>query len=429
VPDLVLDYHRLRVPIDHPDQSVTRTKLEYPTADVSFAYLASINKTGYVSHYIWGYLVVTGNSFTDKAVWQAVQSNDYPTGVARLQNYMNDYFNFFNLGASTADHRLLKIVNATQTTLATEAVDLDAKGRGLAISCSGSTINSLRYEMLSPIDPLSLPTATATLSATDTSFASGLYGFRFLRDTYTHGGSESGSAWLKAPLSPLPPAQAILELNIEGNGRDTPFAPSLGKNLVEVSTLTGLPDFLYLEAKKYQVLRARGFTDEEMKLVFGYVPQHQVDLDSVTWGSFEFHPDKVSTIIITIVGDNPYSPGAIERQKAKAKRAFGVPKDYNEAVGLYNQLKKDYPHWLAGVHNWCYQIFGLEEFDLFQNADFYYGELLEHKTHYDQLRQVPDWEMWRRLSELRDRLSKVSVLVDERDKHLKKVDEILRKGW
>jgi hypothetical protein len=114
----------------------------------------------------------------------------------------------------------------------------------------------------------------------------------------------------------------------------------------------------------------------------------------------------------------------------KAKRVFKVPKDYNDTVALYNnQLKKDYPHWLAGKDNFAYQALGLEELDWLQNVDFYYGELIEHKTHYDQLKQVPDWEIRNKLTELIDKISKMTVLTEERDKHIAKAREILKKGW
>jgi hypothetical protein len=92
-------------------------------------------------------------------------------------------------------------------------------------------------------------------------------------------------------------------------------------------------------------------------------------------------------------------------------------------------LKRDYPHWLAGKHNWCYQIFGLEEFDWLQNVDFYYGELIEHKTHYQQLKMVSDLEIRRRLDELAKKIQSMSILIDERDKHLRKIREILARGW
>jgi D-mannonate dehydratase len=92
-------------------------------------------------------------------------------------------------------------------------------------------------------------------------------------------------------------------------------------------------------------------------------------------------------------------------------------------------LKRDYPHWLAGKDNYAYQTLGWEELDIFQNVDFYFGELVEHKTHYQQLKNVPEWELWRRLEELERRLEKVEVLTEERDKHLEKLRILKRLGW
>jgi len=176
------------------------------------------------------------------------------------------------------------------------------------------------------------------------------------------------------------------------------------------------------------MLKSNGFTDEEIQLLLGYIPQHKVDLDSVTWGAFELHP-KDSTVVITITGDNPYSSGAIERQKGKVKRVFKPPKDYSEAVALYNSLRADYPYWLAGKENFAYQTLGWEELDLMQNVDFYYGELIEHRTHYSQLKRVDDDEMRRRIEEIIGKLSKVGGLKDERDRHVGKAKEILKRGW
>ena len=433
MPDIVLDYHRLKTPIDHLDFSVTRTKLEYSTVDVSFAYLASINKVKYSSFSTSGYIVLTGDTFTDKAVWAATQVNALAIILGRYQDYRNAYYSQYNPAANKADHTLVRLSAGTATTIATEAIDIDNKGRGLAISCSGSTIKSLRYEMLSAIDPLALPAPSATISATDTTFASGSFGFRFLREINAHGGTESGSVWLKAPLTPLPQAQAILEFDVEGDGKEDPFRPSLSKNLVEISSLTSLPDFLYLESKKYQILRNRGFTDEEIQLLLGYIPQHQVDVDAVTWGTFEFRPDKATTVIVIVTGDNLYNSGAIERQKAKAKRVFKAPKDYKDAVALYRRLNREYRHWLAGKDNFAYQTLGWELLDLFQNVDFYYGELVEHRTHYEQMRQIHEHVLWHRLDELEKSLQHISgltgVLASERSDHLVKVKEIKKRGW
>jgi hypothetical protein len=239
------------------------------------------------------------------------------------------------------------------------------------------------------------------------------------------------NARLLAPVTPLPPAQAIIEVEVEGGGEE-PYRPLLSRNLVEISQLTGLPEFLYQEAKKYQILVNKGFTDDEIKLLLGYIPQHQIDLASVTWGAFEFKEDSPTNIII-ITGDNPYQQGAVERQAEQARsknlKVLRPPRNYGEAVKQYNQLKQEFTHWLAGKDNYAYQTLGLEELDLLQNVDFYHGELVEHRTHYQQLRQVQDFEMWRRLEELERRLEKVEVLAEERDKHMEKLKTIKRLGW
>jgi hypothetical protein len=317
--------------------------------------------------------------------------------------------------ASTADFALRKMVAGTLSTLGTEAVDLSGITYLQKISCSGSTIKAFRVDMTTP-----------KITVTDTSIASGLFGTGDLPNTV---GSEPVAGTLRAPASVVPQAQIIVELPVEGNGKfDDPYRPSLSKSLVEIASLIGLPDFLYAEAKKYDVLKAKGFTDDEIKTLFGYIPQHQVDLDAVTWGAFEFHPDKAPTAIVVITGDNPYKSGAIERQIAFAKKrgltVLPPPKDYNEAVEQYYKLKDKFPHWLAGKDNYAYQTLGNEVFELFANADFYYGELIEHKTHYDQLAKVPESELRRRIEEIYSKLKKVDILTYERDKHLKKLKAV-----
>jgi hypothetical protein len=425
MPDIVLDYHRYKTPIDHPDGSVTRAKLEYPTIDVSFAYLHAINKLHVPSYVLGGGFhnpLYTVDAFTDKAVEAYHEPGTGDNGINRGRSSSSGWYGEnYNTSLATADHYVFKNVAGRDTTLASEAVDLNAYDATLSkLSLSGSTLKAFRNDMTTP-----------KISLTDTSLASGYFGIAY--GISGRNPINTLYAYLRAPASSSPSSQAVLELGLEGSGKpEDPFRPSMSKSLAEISTLTGLPDFLYQEAKKYDVLKAKGFTDDEIKVLLGYIPQHQVDLDSVTWGAFELS-EKSPTNIIMIYGDNPYKSGAVQRQmdysKSKNLRVFSPPKGYGEAVALYNKLKSDFKHWLAGKDNFAYMVLGLEELDLMQNVDFYYGELIEHKAHYQQLKQVPDWEMRNRLNELRGRLSKVSVLVDERDKHLKKIDEILKRGW
>jgi hypothetical protein len=420
---------KIRATLEIPDRSITRAKLEYPTENVSFAYLASIDKVGVspisTDRTCNGFLTL--DSFADKAVTALIWDRA-GTIFGRYINNSNWYRILLDNARATTDFTLGKYVGGTWTAITSEAVDISANyGYILKLSISGSTLKGFRGEPTTP----AVEATTLKFTATDTSHIAGSFGPGSTPNLA--GLAYPDVAWLRAPASPAPPAQAILELGVEGSGAtEDPYRPSLSQNLAEISQLTGLPSFLYQEARKYEILKNKGFTEDEIKLLLGYIPKHQVDLNSVTWGAFEFS-EKSPTNIIIIIGDNPYQQGAIQKHielvRSKNMRVLGQPRNYGEAVAQYNQLKRDYPHWLAGKDNYAYQVLGLEELDLFQNVDFYHGELVEHRTHYQQLKQVPEAELWRRLEELERRLEKVEVLTEERDKHISKVKEVKRLGW
>jgi hypothetical protein len=437
MPDLVLEYHRLKTPIDHPDGSVTTPKIA--SGAVTPSRISTLLSEG-INAVNW--FIATGldiihheNPHSDHTVTLLNKTlSDYSAIYISRDNmrmyhrsqyptWNSGYTHEMMTGATTQDHKLIKWTAGTTTALAYEAVDLSDYHYLYGIDISGSSFKCYRAWVTAK----TISSATAKFTATNTAYASGYIGIGFTRGYYPI--PYAVPTWFSA-FSRGVEALAIAEMEVEGSGRpEDPYRPSFSSQLIEIPSVQNLPSFLYREAKKYQMLRNKGFSDEEIELLLGYAPQRQVDLDSVTWGAFEFHPDKASTVVITITGDNPYKPGAIERQKARAKRAFSIPKSYDDAVALYNQLKRDYPHWLAGVHNWCYQIFGHEFFDWLQNVDFYYGELLEHKAHYNQLKQVDPKEIEGRLLGLKSKLERMSVLPEERDKHLRKVEELLRKGW
>jgi len=381
LPDLVLDYHRRRVPIDHPDLSVTRAKLEYVTVNVALGYLSVIGKTTFGGDR-WSASLLTVDSFTDRRLWSVgrVGSDWYDAiFIARYAGPINHYHTILNNVPATADHKIRKVVAGSITDLAREAVDLTTHHTfHVAFEVSGSTLKSWRTNRA---PDWGVPTITAT----DTTFASGPFGACY--------GTIAEATLILPPASPAPGAVAILEVEVGGSGAyEDPFTPLLSRSVVE----------------------------------------DKWDLDSVSWGAFEFS-EKSPTNIITIQGDNQHKPGAVQRQveftRRRGLRVFTPPRGYSEAVELYRTLKKDFPHWLAGKDSFAYQILGWDVLDMFQNIDFYYGELVEHRMHYDQLKQVPGWELRRRLEELRERLRRVTVLVEERDKHLRKIEEVLRRGW
>jgi len=402
-----------------PDNSIARSKLEYPTVDVSFAYLSAINKVRLIGQYDWDSGgVFTIDSFTDKAILNVI-CDAAVLSIGRSQGDMkNRYAQFIYSGNPAKDHIISKVVNGTNTDLAYEAVNVAGGSQHLALfSISGSTLNGFRIDLTTP-----------KITATDTTFASGYFG---PASAWSKGIRTPLDAVLKAPASATPPALTILEVDVAGSGKpEDPFRPNLTQNLVEISQLSGLPNFLYQDARRYEILKNKGFTDDEIKVLLGYIPQHQVDLNAVTWGAFEFS-EKSPTNIIVITGDNPYQAGAIDRQKSNAKRSFTPPKSYGDAVALYAQLKNDYPHWLAGKDNFAYQVLGYEGLEVLGVIDFYEGELIDHKTHYDQIKHVPDWELRNVLRMWGERLerAKPNLPVDEYRKHRGKLDKVMRLGW
>jgi hypothetical protein len=411
----------MKITFTIPDRSITRTKLEYPTENVSFAYLLAIDKARYATRiYRDASGLIASDVFADKAVESPLR--DAGSIVARDQlDTRNAYRAAITIGHSASDFYIQKLIAGTMIGLGSEAVDLSDIFYPCKFSLSGSTLKGYRIDMDTP-----------KITVTDTSFASGYFGAG-----HFDGAGRSVLAMTGAVLRPssttLPPALTIIEVEVEGGGApEDPYRPSLSKNLVEIQSLQGLSSFLYQEAKKYEVLRAKGFTDDEIKLLLGSIPQHQIDLNAVTWGAFEFN-EKSPTNIIIVTGDNPYQQGAIQKHielaRSKNLKTLRPPRNYGEAVAQFNQLKRDYPHWLAGKDNYVYQVLGLEELDLFQDVDFYHGELIEHKTHYQQLKQIPDFEMFRRLEALEEKLNKVTVLTEERDKHMEKLKTIKRLGW
>jgi len=393
MPDLVLDYHRLKVPLDHLDRSIPPSKLDVEVFNRTFAWWVMSSGYDVVHH-------ENPNSDHTYSLMNRVRTDLAYVTVARdgmrmpirsqYPTWNSLYTHEMITGAATSDHLLVRWVTGTSTRIGYEAVDLSDYHYLYGISVAGSTFKCYRDRGVVK----DLLTLTPKFTVTDTTFASGYYGIGFVMTTR--------NPYLLLTLY-LPPAsqgaraQAILEVGVASSDQgEHRFAPDLASELVKTGD--------------------------------GQV----IDLLAVTNGAFEFS-EKSPTNIVMVYDGNPYRSDAIERQKKHAEkkglRALAPPKDYGEAVKQFNALRGGFPHWLAGKDSYAYQALGWEELELFAVADFYYGELIEHKTHYDQLKRVPDWELRSVLTMWMERLEKVKALVEERDKHLKKLEEIMKLGW
>ena len=426
MPDIVinkfLNLHRTAIPIDHPDRSVTRVKLEYPKEDVYLMYLVCIDKG--IEESLRSYRTLfsawlTSESFTDKAITEYMSSVKTTSNlIGRYIDTSNFYCVEYYAPEAPEAHKIIKYYLEVEFELAVENVDIHGVYK-FKFAISGSTLTSYRN--------------TSSISATDTDITSGKWGFCPTGMGEAISCTHSLLARLVSPSSELVKPITIIECEILGMGKkDDPIRPNLVNELVEISSLSNISRELYLEAKKYYTLKNKGYSDEEIKALLGYIPQHQVDLGAVSWGVFDHKKDH-STMLIIVTKDNPFKEAAIEKQKEFAKsrglRVLSPPKDYNEAINQYKQLKKDYPMWLAGKDDYAYRTLGYHEIGLLANVDFYYGELIEHRTHYNQIKQVRDEEIRNRLLQLQKELEKTTVLIEERNKHINKIKTIFKLGW
>jgi len=365
---------------------VKRSDLEYPTEDVSFIYLTAISKVASDTKY-WNadhVAIYCVDPFTDKAV--EIMLIDTGKALGRYQKSRDWYDALISSGRATSDFVLRKCEAGSITDLGSEAVDLTENYfYRVKLSISGSTLKGFREDM-----------ATPKITVTDSTFTSGYYGCVELNTQSQQ--NIHLDFWLRPPSSKIPKPKIILDIEVEGTGTlSNPLRPSLLHNIIDNGR-------------------------------YG-----KVDTLSVSWGVFDFKPKASSLATIVVYSDNPYNPRAVEKHVEYAKnknlRVLKPPRDYTEAVEQYKGLRVEHKEWLAGKDNFAYQTLGDEVYELFSVADFYYGHLLEHKKGYKQLKQVPDWELRRTLNRWRGRLEKVNVLTGERDKHLKKLVEVLRKGW
>jgi hypothetical protein len=291
-----------------PDRSVTRVKLEYPTDDVSLAYLAAIDKAG-VLYQVGGdhsLFIGTADNFIDKAFESVFNlgglglPNVYHKvcvgARVTVHRIYNSYLAGFGVGYSTADFGVVRYVGGVETVLGAEAIDIGWRDVMARISVAGSTIKAYRDDMSTP-----------KVVVTDTTIVVGSFGAG--ASTSFDAEPQTGTILLgrlRNPTSPAPPAIAVLEVT------------ELSRNLVEIRHDMAVPDFLKYEKKRYDMLRSRGYTDEEIELLFGKMQTH-IDIDAVSWGAFEFSDESPSNVVV-VVGDNPYIAGAVERQVAHARR-------------------------------------------------------------------------------------------------------------
>lgn len=362
------------------DGKVARTELEYPTSDVTFSYLASINKAEYAYGTNIFAAILTVDSFTDKATATSVAANISNPCLARFVDASNHYYVRHDIPQTTADFRLHKVVAGTHTLLGYEAIDLTAHSSEEAISCSGSTIKAFRNDLTTP-----------KVSVTDTDLVSGQYGLGGVPGNQ-YGFVQHVGGKLLTPLSRLLQAQRILEFDVVGTGKDDdPLKPNFAQ------------------------------------LIDKHIEYGNIDKLSITWSAFDYKGE--ATMLITVFGDNPYQQGAILAQesyvKSKNLKVIKPPRDLLEAKQIYTSIKQERPDMIVGVHNLAYQCIGDEDLEVLAVADFYDG-FVQGTYDIKDLHKVPEWELEKTIEMWIERLKKSKITTTEKDKHERKLKEVLK---
>jgi len=122
-------------------------------------------------------------------------------------------------------------------------------------------------------------------------------------------------------------------------------------------------------------------------------------------------------------GADYLDPNRFEEVVKMAQNKFKVPNSVQEAEQLHKELRKANPDMLAGKHTVAYHLLGDANIEPCAVADFYHGNMIED----NKIKGVPEWELRRTLLRWKDRLEKARINAELKEKHMKKLEECLKR--
>jgi len=360
--------------------------------------------------------------YTDKAIFTTYNfaggvstGGMYEVGRLHRTNTARKYYYVRQEpAAATADRKIVKHIEGSETIIATQAEDYDGwMKRDVTFQCNGTLLTV--YEHLSQgayyVDETWTDVKnnrTQKLSTTDTDIASGRFGIQ----NYTDCWHEDTSAdeylmptwtvlfhtWLYNPMSEFTLERvAFFEVPIEGSGKMPsedklpvmiydadeynamidPFRPVVPEDIVEIEK--PVPNKM-LE-RKIEVLKAKGWTTEEIKAFMPEAfPVERINRLAMSWSAFiptdSFGKPKHGTAILRIFRSTPEYVYPMEKRIQALREIRGVRElKPEEAIDL--ALKMDdrlhihdlvpcVKHDLGGkcwqeYHQWRLDTYGLKE--------------------------------------------------------------------
>lgn len=239
------------------DGAVTRGKLSpfFPYANVSYVsmFYSPIHNVNAFNQHTSTLLDLTLSDYAMAYIY-----SDRMRHPHRVQypSWNSGYTHEMVTDRIAADHPFVRWVSGSSTIIGSEAVDLSDYHYLYGVSLVGSTVKCYREWGVM----YNMPNATPRFTVTDTTYASGRVGLQ----GHVRGHERGNILGVFLPTSsPSPQPVAYFEVPVVGSGSpDDPFRPAMPEEIVWDWSLD-------LRAKrKYDVLRKRGFSDDEIVELF-----------------------------------------------------------------------------------------------------------------------------------------------------------------
>jgi len=271
-----LDTHKTASPIDHPDESITPAKLlSFP--DVTTATWASLKQNFYFLYLDEYTAFALFNTSLDDAEVDAIDIDPKGTLGARLSvgpfNPGYGYYSEENSNNVTKDHRIFKINASGLVELACDAIDIPSSAYYIhQFIAQGATLTSNLTNSPAGIN--------SSISATDTEFTVGLFGYK-ITDIDNKRPYVLESAYL------MPATKAKLKIRyktgdcyfilpLTGTGEKEDMYRPL---LPEQTKICPVDQRLY---KKYKMLRLARFTNKQIFTIFSELNALKINVYAVS---------------------------------------------------------------------------------------------------------------------------------------------------
>jgi len=379
----------------------------------SFVYLALTNRLMAVLNTFHGNMnVVDKNEYTDKGI--TALSSYWGFLLARLKDVGNHYVGYEETDTGwrgTSIYLAIELIIDDEIIYLAEGdspwyTEYSMLATVLKFSALGSMLGLIAYLDTNPIDILNPPQAFFGISASDTTFASGYfgYGYKFYYDTVELS-TDVLTVYLVEPeipgytpppqppqppspqsIQPLqPPASfdgftdpvtivephstyAVVEVDVVGDGsRDNPIRPNFDASVVVKERYRKLYDVL---VNKLKLSEAEAI--DVLKSMYRNPISRRCD---VNYGAIDYKG--TPTMFVVLSGGNVGK--YVSRSRSKNMFADYIKPSFDFVKELHRRIRSENKEMLITENELAFQILHRREYEIDAIADFYHREVVDLK--------------------------------------------------